>query len=144
MRILEVVSHSETETEALAAKLARSFVSGEVVLLRGDLGSGKTTFVRGLAAELGYDPNRVSSPSYTIVNEYRSEPPVYHFDLYRMNDPSELHEIGWDDYLSRNGILLVEWGERAAPKLPSQFYVIDFRILSDSERRIQISRMESE
>ena len=124
---------------ALAAKLADSFVSGDVVILKGDLGSGKTTFVRGLAVARGIDENLVSSPSYTFVNEYGGQPPLYHIDLYRMSDISELAEIGWDDFVSRDGIVLVEWGERAGMRLPARYYLAEFSIVDEQQRQIDFS-----
>ncbi|MEA3297726.1 MAG: tRNA (adenosine(37)-N6)-threonylcarbamoyltransferase complex ATPase subunit type 1 TsaE, partial [candidate division Zixibacteria bacterium] len=95
-RKLNIISHSEAETLALAGKLAPLFRPGNVLVLSGSLGSGKTVFVRGLAKALGHDENLVNSPSFTIVNEYPGEKPLYHFDLYRVQDPGELYEIGWD------------------------------------------------
>jgi tRNA threonylcarbamoyl adenosine modification protein YjeE len=127
---------------ALAEKLAPSFVAGDVLVLTGPLGSGKTTFARALAVARGVDENIVRSPSYTFVNEYRSDPPIYHFDLYRLGDATELYEIGWEEYLSRNGIMLVEWGERADELLPSTYYRIEFAIVSEQERSIDISRVQ--
>ena len=139
MRILQAVSHSEDQTLALAGKLAASFLPGDVIVLQGQLGSGKTVFVRGLSAGRGLDERLVTSPSFTFVNEYPGEKPVYHVDLYRLTDPAELREIGWDDYLSRGGLVVVEWGERAGGMLPSRYYRITFNILSENERGIEIS-----
>ena len=142
-RILNITSHSEEETLALAGKLGSLFKPGDVVVLSGALGSGKTVFVRGLAIALGLDEGQVNSPSFTIINEYPGERPLYHFDLYRLGDASELSEIGWDDYLGRNGLVVVEWGEKAADFLPSRYYRIDFAIVDDSQREINISYEES-
>ncbi len=143
MRILSITSHSEDQTLALAKKLANSFTAGDLVVLKGDLGSGKTTFVRALVAARGIDEEKVHSPSYTFVNEYGGEPPVFHFDLYRLGDTSELVEIGWDEYLERGGVTVVEWGERAAEMLPGEYYMIEFTITDDTERQIDISRVQS-
>jgi tRNA threonylcarbamoyladenosine biosynthesis protein TsaE len=136
------VSHSEDQTVALARKLAASFVSGDVIVLKGALGSGKTTFVRALAGARGVDEGLVNSPSYTFVNEYPGEPPLYHIDLYRLGDTSELTEIGWDEYLSRDGIVLVEWGERAAEQLPPQYYLAEFGIIDETRRQIDFSLVQ--
>jgi tRNA threonylcarbamoyladenosine biosynthesis protein TsaE len=143
MPVLSIVSHSEEETVALAERLAQSFNAGDLVVLQGKLGSGKTTFVRALAAARGLDETLVNSPSYTFVNEYGGEPPVFHFDLYRLGNISELTEIGWDDYLGRDGIMLVEWGERADGRLPDRYYIVDFSILSQNERRIDFSLVQA-
>ena len=139
MKVLNITSHSEEQTEALARKLAVSFVAGDVVVLKGSLGSGKTTFVRALVGARGIDETTVSSPSYTFVNEYEGDPPVYHFDFYRLGDTSELYEIGWEEYLGREGLILVEWGERVGKLLPPRYYQIELQIINENERQIDIT-----
>ena len=142
-RQLQVVSHSEEETRALAQKLAKHIQDPEVVVLTGALGSGKTVFVRGLAAALAIDEALVNSPSFTVANEYSGTRTLYHLDLYRVDDPSHLHEIGWDDYLARGGLLVVEWGEKAQGFLPRRYYLVQFRILDEHEREIIISLVQT-
>ena len=142
-RVLNIISHSEAETEALAKKLSAGFTPKDVILLLGKLGSGKTVFVRGLAAGLGLESDMVSSPSFTIVNEYKGKNDLYHFDLYRIGEPEELYEIGWEDYLKRNGLVVVEWGKRAAEFLPPNYYQIEFIIRNEQEREINISLIHS-
>jgi tRNA threonylcarbamoyladenosine biosynthesis protein TsaE len=139
VKVLKITSHSEAETEALAEKLVGSFKGGDVLVLTGKLGSGKTVFVKGLARGRGIDEHLVNSPSFTIVNEYPGNLPLYHFDLYRMKHTEELYEIGLDDYLSRDGVIAIEWGEKAEPLLPHPHYSIEFTILSDTEREINIA-----
>lgn len=99
-------------TEALGCKLAKKLRPGDVVAFFGDLGAGKTAFIRGMAAGLNVrEP--VTSPTYTIVNEYLSgDMPLFHFDLYRLSGPDDLFDIGWEDYLERGGVCAVEWSER--------------------------------
>ena len=105
-------SHSESETRAIAAALAPTLMPGSVILLSGDLGAGKTAFVRGLAAGLGLDPDEVTSPTFTIVHEYRGgRLPLIHVDLYRL-DRAELDDIGLDQDLAEEGVTAVEWAER--------------------------------
>ena len=135
---LQIISHSELETEGLAAKLVGTLRPGDVLILTGELGSGKTAFTRGLAKALKIDEDNVTSPSFTLVNEYPADPPVYHFDLYRLGDPGELHEIGWEEYLSRNGIVVVEWGERMEHLLEEQYYRITFKVVGETDRQIEI------
>ena len=139
---LHIISHSAEQTSALATRLADSFKPGDVLILSGPLGAGKSVFVRGMARGMGIDQNLVTSPTFTFVNEYRAEKPLYHFDLYRMERSSELVEIGWDDYLSRRGVVVVEWGEKAGGMLPSRYYKVVFGIVDEQQRSIDISLVE--
>jgi len=136
--VLSIISHSEEETFGLGEKLKNFLREGDVLILCGDLGAGKTVFVRGLAKGLGFDVNKVNSPSYTIVHEYPGEPALYHFDLYRLGDTSELYEIGWDEYLSGKGIIVVEWGEKAKHLLPEKYYMIEIKLVDENQRSIEI------
>ena len=107
--MMQITTHSADETQALGQKLASRLAPGDVIAYFGDLGAGKTAFTRGLAQGLGItDP--VTSPTYTIVNEYLSgRIPLFHFDMYRLSSSDELFDIGWEDYLSRGGVCAVEW-----------------------------------
>jgi len=113
MQAMKITTNGPEETEAFAEKLGKSLAPGTVLALFGDLGAGKTTFVRGLARGLGVTGG-VSSPTYTIVNEYPGPVPLFHFDMYRLGSSDELFEIGWEDYLNRDGVMAVEWSERVA------------------------------
>ena len=113
---MEYYSHSERETEDLGARLGAVLRPGTVIAYTGDLGAGKTAFTRGLARGLGVT-DRVTSPTYTIVNEYEGNIPLFHFDMYRLSSSEDLFDIGWEDYLSRGGVLAVEWSERVADAL---------------------------
>ena len=110
---MKLLSHSESETEFFGEQLAKALSAGDVIAFTGDLGMGKTAFVRGLARGLGCR-SHVSSPTFTIVNEYNGPIPLFHFDMYRLHSSEELFDIGWEDYLSRGGICAVEWSERVA------------------------------
>ena len=115
---MEYLTHNETETEALGARLASVLSSGAVVAYQGGLGMGKTAFTRGLARGLNYK-GRVTSPTFTIVNEYEGgRLPLFHFDMYRLADADALFDIGWEDYLDRGGICAVEWSEQVADAMP--------------------------
>ena len=115
---MDYLTHNETETEALGARLAEALAPGAVVAFRGGLGMGKTAFTRGLARGLGYS-GRVTSPTFTIVNEYEGgRCPLFHFDLYRLADEDALFDIGWEDYLDRGGVCAVEWSEQTPEALP--------------------------
>ena len=95
-----------------------------------------------IAKGLGINTEDVKSPSYTLVNEYFGKMPLYHFDLYRLKDDSELYGIGWDEYLMRDGIMVVEWGEKAGDQLPEKRIQIDMEIIGESERKLKIEIVE--
>jgi len=133
---------SEYETERLGEEFAKTLAAGAVVALRGGMGVGKTAFVRGAARGLG-ETGRVTSPTYTIVNEYETEIPMFHFDLYRLGDASELYEIGFDDYLARDGICFIEWSENAGDEVSFTHFVEISRVAEDENARsIEISEAE--
>ena len=106
------MTHSEAETTAVARRIAAALSTGAVVLLYGDLGAGKTAFVRGLAEGLGIPDEEVSSPTFTLIQEYRGgRLPLFHADLYRLDDPREIEELGLDE-IGRDGVLAIEWAEK--------------------------------
>ena len=110
-------TNSPTETEAIGAALGAIIPAGTILAYRGDLGAGKTAFTRGLARGLGYT-EPVTSPTYTIVNEYLGgRLPLFHFDMYRLRSSDDLWDIGWEDYLDRNGVCAVEWSENVEDAL---------------------------
>ena len=124
---MERYSASEQETEALGRALVERLSPGAVVAFTGDLGAGKTAFVRGMAKGLDI-PQRVTSPTFTIVNEYEGgRLPLFHFDLYRLGSSDELFDIGWEDFLRRGGICAVEWSENVADALEPDTVFIDIR-----------------
>ena len=108
----ERVTHSEAETAALAAEIARQFRGGEVVLLSGELGAGKTSFVRGLARGCGADPEEVASPSFVLLTSYPGRLTLHHADLYRLGTTGEDQELGLEELPGHSGVLAVEWAER--------------------------------
>ena len=135
---MDYLSNSVEETEALGAELAGRLEPGDVVAFTGDLGAGKTAFVRGMAQGLGI-PQRVTSPTFTIVNEYLGETPLFHFDMYRLDDSDALFDIGWEDYLERGGVCVVEWSENVADALPSDAIIVSIaRGEKDNERIITV------
>jgi tRNA threonylcarbamoyladenosine biosynthesis protein TsaE len=132
---LDFISHSESQTRRLGARLAALLKPGDVLALIGDLGSGKTRWVQGVCEGLGVtDP--VISPSFTLINEYPGRWPVYHIDLYRIEDPHELFTIGLEDYLYGSGICLIEWADRAANILPESHLAIELYHLEETKRRV--------
>ena len=115
--MMQITTHSADESQALGQKLASRLAPGDVIAYFGDLGAGKTAFTRGLAQGLGITAP-VTSPTYTIVNEYLSgRIPLFHFDMYRLSSSDELFDIGWEDYLSRGGVCAVEWSENVEDAL---------------------------
>ena len=122
----EITSNSEADTMKFAKSLASKLKKGEVVVLTGELGSGKTKFVEGFLSYFGLQ-DEISSPTFTIVNEYDYKDfPIFHFDVYRLEDSSEFYEIGGEEYFEK-GICLIEWGELIQDALPKNFIHISFK-----------------
>ena len=134
---MEFITNSPEETEALGAALGKRLPAGTVIAYRGDLGAGKTAFTRGLARGLGCT-EQVTSPTYTIVNEYLGgRLPLFHFDMYRLTSSDDLWDIGWEDYLDRNGICAVEWSENVADAMEHPLN-ITIEKLGEETRRITL------
>ena len=135
---MEFITNSPVETEAVGEKLANLLTPGAVIAYRGDLGAGKTAFTRGLARGLGCT-EQVTSPTYTIVNEYLSgRCPLFHFDMYRLGSADDLFDIGWEDYLDRGGVCAVEWSENVEDALENAVFVT-IEKLGDDTRRITVT-----
>lgn len=127
--------NSVEETWGIARKFAEGLKPGDVVCLEGDLGAGKTTFTQGLAAALGVS-GRVTSPTFCIVQEHSGEGKLLvHMDLYRLHGEEDVEAIGWEDYLARGAIMVVEWPERAGSLIPNNAYHITFRYSEGEENR---------
>lgn len=137
--MIERYSESEQDTERLGEDLVKQLAPGSVVAFTGDLGAGKTAFVRGMARGLGIS-QRVTSPTFTIVNEYEGGSlPLFHFDMYRLGSADDLFDIGWEDFLRRGGICAVEWSENIEDALePDTIYVEIRRGETDHQRIISI------
>ena len=134
---MQFITNAPEETEALGEKLAKLHRPGTVLAYLGDLGAGKTAFTRGLARGLGCRET-VTSPTYTIVNEYLGgRLPLFHFDMYRLTSSDDLWDIGWEDYLDRQGVCAVEWSENV-PEAMAGALTVRIEKLGDSVRRITI------
>lgn len=134
---MEFITHSPEETERVGAALGRVIPAGTVIAYEGDLGAGKTAFTRGLSRGLGC-AEQVTSPTYTIVNEYLSgRCPLFHFDMYRLRTADDLWDIGWEDYLDRNGVCAVEWSENVREALEDPV-IVRIEKLGDETRRITL------
>ena len=138
--IEEFISKSTDDTLKIAKQFATSIDVGDIVLLNGDLGAGKTVFVKGVTDYFSKGKSIAVSPTFLIVNTYDTMPPIYHFDLYRINDMSELDAIGAEEYFYGDGISFVEWPERAEGYFPSSAIKIDILKQGDNERLIRIER----
>lgn len=135
-----IISNSAEETLEAGRRLAERLVPGSVLALSGDLGAGKTHFAKGVVEALGADPSGVTSPTFTLVHEYRGgRLPVFHFDFYRLDAASELLQIGWDDFLNEDGVLLVEWADRFPEVFPEGSIRVRFTIGEGNQRVLEIS-----
>ena len=134
---MEFITHSPEETEKIGEALAKNLQPGTILAYRGDLGAGKTAFTRGLARGLGCKET-VTSPTYTIVNEYLGgRLPLFHFDMYRLASSDDLWDIGWEDYLDREGVCAVEWSENVQDAMEDAV-TVTIEKLGESTRRITI------
>ena len=130
-------TNSDKETEAVGEQFGRTVKDGTVIAMYGDLGAGKTAFVRGMARGMGID-ERVSSPTFTIVNEYLGDRTLIHFDMYRLGSADELFDIGWEDYISRGAVCAVEWSENVEDAFYGDEIILTIEKTSDTSRKITI------
>jgi tRNA threonylcarbamoyladenosine biosynthesis protein TsaE len=143
MAVRTVTTQSEDETAAIGRELAATLSAGDAVLLYGDLGAGKTAFVRGLAGGLGVDRGEVSSPTFTLIQEYRGgRLALFHVDLYRIEDPREFDELGLDE-IAEDGVLAIEWADKY-PRPPAHAVRVSIAHAGESERRITIGSAHSD
>lgn len=138
---MEYISNSVEETKKIASELAKTLNGGDVLCMYGDLGAGKTAFVQGLAKGLGID-EPITSPTFTIVNEYYGSLPLYHFDVYRIADPDEMYEVGYEEYVYGDGVSVIEWSELIEDILPEKRYKVT--ILKDTSERDDYRKIEVE
>lgn len=136
---IDIVTHDEEQTRALAARLASVLRPGDVVALIGELGSGKTCFVEGACRALGYT-GRVRSPSYTLLNIYRAARPLYHFDLYRWDGSRNDAELAeWEEWMDGDGVTFIEWADRLGEALPARAIEVRLVHAGERERRVTLS-----
>lgn len=128
------LSHSEEETAKFAAEFAAGLKAGDVVCFYGGLGAGKTAFIKGIARGLGIE-EYVTSPTFTIMNQYKGRLMLYHFDIYRIADSDELYEIGWEEFVYGDGVAVIEWAELAEDILPRERYNVTIEKGEDENYR---------
>ena len=136
----EYTSSSERETTQIAKDFADILQIGDVVALKGELGSGKTFFVKKVVEELGFD-GYVSSPTFTILNIYEASTYLYHFDFYRLKNVEEIEKIGFYNLLTEEGVFFIEWPEKAEELLPDEYFEIRIDIVNGTHRKIRIKKI---
>ncbi|HLD70103.1 MAG TPA: tRNA (adenosine(37)-N6)-threonylcarbamoyltransferase complex ATPase subunit type 1 TsaE [Candidatus Omnitrophota bacterium] len=140
MKPLEILSNHSNETLKLGKKISSGLKAGDIVCLFGDLGSGKTTFVKGLAQGLGIEADVVNSPTFVLLNVHEGKLPLYHFDLYRLEDVKEILALGYEEYFYGEGITVVEWAERLKNLMPRQYLQVKFFHRGENQRLIKLSK----
>lgn len=134
---LELISHSADETQRFGVELGRLAKAGDVLLLVGDLGTGKTCLTQGVAWGLGID-GYASSPSFVLIREYQGRLPLYHIDFYRLDRIEEIMDLGIDEYLCGGGLCVVEWAKKALAALPQEHLLIELEHLGQNERKLRL------
>jgi tRNA threonylcarbamoyladenosine biosynthesis protein TsaE len=135
--VLDTISHSVAQTQRLGARLAELLQPGDVLLLSGPLGSGKTSFTQGIAEGLGIS-RVVNSPTFVLVREYSGRLPLYHMDCYRLDRPAEPVELGWEEYFYGDGVTVLEWPERVSG-LPDERLEVTFKPISETKRGLRFT-----
>ena len=135
MPLLELTSHSLDDTLKLGARIGELASGGDILLLTGNLGAGKTCLTQGIARGLGITEH-TQSPSYVLVRQLQGRLPLYHIDLYRLDNIEEIADLGLGDYLYGNGVCVIEWAEKGLSLLPREHLMIEIAYLGDTERRL--------
>jgi len=139
MRSLNFLSESTQETIRLGTRLADCLKKGDIVCLFGDLGSGKTTFTKGIARGLKINANKVNSPTFVLMNAYQGKHPLFHFDFYRLDKATEISAIGYEEFFYDNGITVIEWPQRLGRLLPKDYLHVKFTSKGEGKRSIHVS-----
>jgi tRNA threonylcarbamoyladenosine biosynthesis protein TsaE len=141
---IEIISVSAEQTWEIARFIGGKLRKGDVLALSGELGSGKTCFTGGLARGLGVDEKyQITSPTFTLINEYPARCKLYHFDVYRLNSYSEFEDLGYEEYFCSDGIVVIEWAEKIVQILPADTFFISFEYLDENRRKIIIKAPKS-
>lgn len=137
------ITNSPEETIHLGGKIGKLLKQGDVVALIGNLGAGKTVIANGLCRGIGVKEDYITSPTYTIINQYDGRIPVYHIDLYRLNDSKELYNLGWDEYIYGNGTCIIEWADKAGEMLPEEYLMVNIKATGTNKRQIILQAKSS-
>jgi len=134
-----MITNSAEETMLTGEKRAKVLRPGDVIALSGNLGSGKTTFTKGIGKGLGVkDPKRINSPTFVLIREYEGDVPLYHLDLYRLGDLKEIENLAIEEYVYGDGVTVIEWAERMAPILPEKHILVKFKFRGADKREVSI------
>ena len=140
MSMLQIISNSPLETEELGFQLGSLLKAGAFIALQGALGGGKTCFIRGLVAAVAPQSSHlVASPTFAIMNSYKGDIPVYHFDFYRLNGDSDIAELGFDDYFNGDAVCVIEWSERLCELLPDDYITVLFELSGENCRSVSLT-----
>ena len=142
-KTVTITSHTPRQTEEIGSLLGSMLAKGDIIALCGELGTGKTTLVRGMARGIGLEEGEVASPSFTLVNEYEGPLRLFHIDLYRLADEKELIAIDYEEYLTADGVVVIEWADRLPQAIPADSLWITLRYLG-TERREIVLRAEGD
>lgn len=136
---IQVITYNANETFLLARCIGERLKEGDILALSGELGSGKTCFTGGLARGLGVNENyQITSPTFTLINEYPAKYKLYHFDVYRLNGYSDLEDLGYEEYFAGHGVVVIEWAEKISQIIPEEAIFINFEYIDENKRKITI------
>lgn len=136
---MEIISDSAGKTLDIGKRLAGNFKKGDIVCLFGDLGSGKTVLTKGISSGLGVDKDKVASPTFVILRQYEGKLMIYHFDLYRLNRPEDILDLGYEEYFFGEGISVIEWADKLGRLQPREFLKIQLLVAGKDKRKLKIS-----
>lgn len=134
---MQIITNSPEETIKLGQKLSRYLKPQDIIALFGNLGSGKTTLVKGIGSGLGVKKKEVNSPSFVLVKEYKGRLPIYHFDLYRIKNIKQIYGLGYEEYFFNQGVSVIEWAERAKKLLPKEYLAIKLFVKGKNKRLLK-------
>jgi tRNA threonylcarbamoyladenosine biosynthesis protein TsaE len=137
-KIYSFLSRGVSDTLKIGKAIAKHLNKGDIVCLFGNLGAGKTVLVKGIAEGLGIKRNKIISPTFVLIHEYKRDIPLYHFDLYRLENPKDIFGLGYEEYFFNDGITVIEWADRLKYLLPGEFLKIELLIKTNSERLFKL------